>query len=1050
MAADLIKLKNSNPLYKYPTDAEKLNYNFQQLLNGSGNTSIQEIIEATGQVYLASATDQLFKAITQLIGTAFMFKSVEQEPTTSYTLVPYYNGYAEPATVVPGMRVTFTPSVTNTGTPKVRFSTMLDTYTYPVLKDNQEIQPNVLYPGVLYDMVFVKGDSALGTEDHWNITSSSAANGESDTALMDTLLTQVRNLVTAAGIAYTSTDYTSLTRAVSQFIGNAFYDNAYIASENAYQLTAFGSIPPISSYTNGTMLAFLPSATNIATDPRIRVGELENVIVYNLDGSSLAPGTLNTKSIALVRYLDGQFLLINTAQSQLSLTSGVTVNNISNDASLAGNSESTLLTEQAIKTYVDLKVQSSQENVLLGGKIDSEGNADALHQFNTHCFEIITDTEPNGNYSYSNVTPAEPSKVDVSEGSDTAINAVANVQNVEPDTDTENPRCSTLYWSCTKPVVTGAPAGGFAIDGCKRVYDVTGNRVERVVNDGVNPIGTPYVLESGYTPSYYQVTLKESTTVGNASEFYPGLLKLKHTREDTTPAEIKLQTSLNGTDWYDVVDESSEFDDSHTVIRYRWTAVETGLYYYTESATPQRYSESLDPDEYTLYTDPYLINDSGYVVTDYIDVSASNYKFTASDGTNTITCGSCTAETVVDPIFNISYDYGNLADIELDEDNYKKITVPFALWNRIENENAQVYKNSDLVTLLEGANQLHMRVVATYFPHQEYTPEQAAAGYDVFQGSLTDPETSVTTYTDRTTWEIANIKFFKKISKVPAFSMAYPSKNLEILNKQLTYSAYQQKYVQTSPDVYEALNEVELLDLGATTTLVLYKEYMSEVVVGVPENLVYVQSYAPTANALNEGALWFNLGVSIDKVHICKEIGSDTGIYDWEPTDCILLGKVTLNRVTSGATFEDAILSDLISYRYGNEYTVHSPITGLTSQSETIHHNFGFDVTTDCYLKCIVPELGYAHGDYVALSPGRFENSTLTPSTSTVIIDGTSYTFLTSATTIDNEVSYFDVVDNSTDVLVRYSNLQVLNKTTNTYQPITADHWDLCVFINKD
>lgn len=1067
MSTELIKLKNSNPLYKYPTDAEKLNFNFEQLLNAGGATAIKDIIEATGQVYLSSDPDQFFKALTQLIGTAFMFKSLEQEPTATYTLVPAYNGYAEPANILPGMRLSFTPSVTNTDAPKARFSTMLPAYTYPIQKENNKIQPNVLYPGTVYDMVFVKGDGTTENPDHWNIVSSSAANGESDSALMDIIFTQIRNLITAAGLSYNTTDFTLLTKAVSQFVGTSLYDCEYNAEENTYHLTTFGSMPPISSYSNGTLITFMPSSANLASDPKIMINDLEKIIVYNLDGSSLNPGNINPRALIIARYLDGKFLVVNQNMAKLTLTSGPTVNEISNDSSLSSNSTSKLVTESAIKTYVDLKVQSTQENVLLTGKTDEYGNADALHQFNTHCLEIITDTEQEGgSYSYKNVTPAEPDKVIVAEneGVATALNAISNAQNVLQDDTTDNPRNSTLYWSCDKHLVDNggqpiisSPVGGFAVDGCQRIYNEATSTVERVENTGDTRITTPYLLAPGYSPSFYAVTLKTANTLGTASDFYPNLLKIKHTRKDTTPATIKLQMSVDGINWYEIVDETSEFDANHEETVYKWTV--DGVDYYTSTAFPLVKSPGNDPDSYTLYRDPHLTPapESGspdYEVISIID-GGSNYKFTASNGISTITCANSEAVSVPEPIFDVTYNYGDLQKLTEDEDGYLNIQIPYAVWNGIpEAASARIWKDTDLTeSLLEPSAQLHIKILATYFPHQEYTPEQSLAHYDVFTGSLTttDPDTheTITLYTERTTWEIANLKFLKKIAKVPAFSIAYPSKNLEILKKQLIYSVYKQKYRQISADEYEPLNEVELLDLGETKTVVLYKEYMSSSIDIVPENLVYVQNYDPGATESNNGALWFNPELHTEKVHVCTQI-EDTDTYYWNPIDCILLGRLTINRVTDGAEFTNSIISDVLSYRYGDECTVYSPITALTNQTSTIHHNFGYDVTVSCYLKCLVPELGYAYGDYIALAPGRFSNSTLTQSTSTVIIDGTTYTFLTPATNISTDLSYFDVVDNATDVLLRYTDLKVLNKTTNIYEAISANHWALCVFINKD
>ena len=64
---DLIILKNSNPLNKYPVDADELNHNFRVLALQQGQAAVQQIIESSGQVYTPIIDNQLAIAVAQYV-----------------------------------------------------------------------------------------------------------------------------------------------------------------------------------------------------------------------------------------------------------------------------------------------------------------------------------------------------------------------------------------------------------------------------------------------------------------------------------------------------------------------------------------------------------------------------------------------------------------------------------------------------------------------------------------------------------------------------------------------------------------------------------------------------------------------------------------------------------------------------------------------------------------------------------------------------------------------------------------------------------------------
>ena len=107
-------LVNSNFTQKHIVDADQIMDNFQYVLDQIGETPLQNLITATGQVYNKLNTEQLVTAIVQLVLAGQYFVD-ESDAPNKVILSPVVSSYSIPAVYVDNMEFLFSPAYTNTG-----------------------------------------------------------------------------------------------------------------------------------------------------------------------------------------------------------------------------------------------------------------------------------------------------------------------------------------------------------------------------------------------------------------------------------------------------------------------------------------------------------------------------------------------------------------------------------------------------------------------------------------------------------------------------------------------------------------------------------------------------------------------------------------------------------------------------------------------------------------------------------------------------------------------------------------------------------------------
>jgi hypothetical protein len=513
MATDehgLIVLKNSNALNKYPVDATNLNYNFNQVLDRSGYSTVENFISSSGQTYAAYITNQLATAVTQYILSAYIFSAAGTG--NEFVLVPQ-QGYALPYKYVEHMRVTFVSSRTNTGASVCRF-TNLDT-AYPILLDGVALKSGTIPINTPMTLIFT-GNAWEIVENEYN-TASGASTFTQDA---------IRTIVESIGETYLPTDTTQLMDSVVQYITNSTYTATY--SSGIFTLDSFGNQGMPQVYTEGMILHFVSPTTTNTPALGIKLGELATVGFVGHNGSALAVGAITVNEMLTVIYQSGAFRLISQYIPRLVMQNGVPVTSISNDASLTNATATALVTEAAVKSYVDVRASSVFPNLIVSG-YTSEDTPAALQLVGSRAIQTIVGSNAD-TYTVWEKTPNSVAHITTS--GDYAALAVNMVSKV-----------STVYWS------SGAPNtyvnAGWGVDALSRI--VAGTTGSKYVTIETDAEGNPVYLP-GRTPQY----IKFSGIME-----YPGIIRMKHPATYNVPTTINVQISLDGTTWCNVVDNTS-------------------------------------------------------------------------------------------------------------------------------------------------------------------------------------------------------------------------------------------------------------------------------------------------------------------------------------------------------------------------------------------------------------------------------------------------------------------------------------------------------------
>lgn len=399
----LIILRNSNYTNKYIVDADQLNYNFQKILDSAGTASFKDLIEATGQIYNPLVSTQLINAIVQLIVASNYFK--DTGTVNNIILEAYTPGYGIPTQYINNMTLKFRPAYQNTGVTTLAVKGMSPV---KVLTDTgAELSSGSLITTQDYTVVYDSSKAAF-------VLSSSFVDSGSQA------MAAIKELVESAGITFSSALSFQLSQAIALYSLATTYDTVVTSTSqqsNNYILKPFGNFEAAPQYVEGMLFRFRPPYVNTLTNPTAQLENLPRYTIYNSNGDALQAGDLNIQADVVLKFTNNTFRLISNRINSLQLTSGPTVNTIVNDVSLSGNSETSLVTEYAVKSYVDAKVKAEKVYCVISAQ-EENNQAAYISQTGPTTLNILAG-EP-GQPSYKNIAntsnviaaPNRPDEVD--------------------------------------------------------------------------------------------------------------------------------------------------------------------------------------------------------------------------------------------------------------------------------------------------------------------------------------------------------------------------------------------------------------------------------------------------------------------------------------------------------------------------------------------------------------------------------------------------------------------------------------------------------------
>lgn len=528
--SDLIILKNSNALFKYPVDAEQLNRNFKILEANSGGKAIEDFVNSSGQVYNPEIENQLASAVAQYVLCSGIFDDVS---TTDHYQLEGRDGMVSPSVYKDGMTVTFKPKHTNSGPSTLQIGTMKP---YPIRIAGTDITAGYMLPNTYMSFIFTKVDGGETTTYYWNpvastagSSSSSSSSGSSSESSSSSSQTAnyagvaIRRVIQSAGLDYAESDTNLLGNAISTYVAGSCYGATY--NGDTYSLTTRQSQFAPKDYFEGMVVSFIVPESNTTETVKIRLGVMSAVEVKNTIGADLGKNTLATDEFVTLIYSNGYFKLITQFKPRIQFSDMSVLDGIVNDPTLPTDSTTKAVTEHAVRNFVESKMKSKIGNTIVSGYTDDQNRPAALKADGTHRLTLIA-----GEQCFVSNTPNDPADVIVSSTSANA-NKVSLID-LNPNT----------YWETSRT--------GFLIDDRKRmVAGAEGN----------------YYITFDYSYNNDNETDQYNTTPPSPEWFgfknftkLPDALKIKFTDAEHTPIQIIFQVCLTNYDstsdiWYDLV-----------------------------------------------------------------------------------------------------------------------------------------------------------------------------------------------------------------------------------------------------------------------------------------------------------------------------------------------------------------------------------------------------------------------------------------------------------------------------------------------------------------
>lgn len=360
-------LKNSNYTNKYIVDADKLNENFEYILNQVDGSPLKNLIMSSGQQYSKLNANQIITAIVQFVLGGQYF--IDEGTVNEIVLVPSVSSYSVPAVLVDKMEFLFKPAISNSGPVTMIFKGFESTSgTKPLLdKLGNELTSgallaNTVYP-VHYDASINGGSFLLGS-----LRASSSNNGSADPSA------ELEYFVETLGIPFSETSTSQLARAVSEYsLLSAYIDVSESSdiSSGIYRIKPFGSIALPFNVHNGMTIRFTPQndgGTSIVID-----GITSSAIpIKNMSGEAISVNEITRGIDIVVRYRDTNFYLVSNRQSTLSLSSGPSVKTIEGTLTNTATAIPTSYATYNAISEVSTNLETVSNNLsALSSKVDS-------------------------------------------------------------------------------------------------------------------------------------------------------------------------------------------------------------------------------------------------------------------------------------------------------------------------------------------------------------------------------------------------------------------------------------------------------------------------------------------------------------------------------------------------------------------------------------------------------------------------------------------------------------------------------------------------------
>lgn len=521
---DLIELKNSNALYKYPVDADQLMHNFKVLAAQTGGESIKNVVESSGQTYSTLIENQLAMAIAQYVMSGTIFNEVGD--SDAYVLYGR-DGMEIPYRYTEGMVVTFKTNHTNMGAATIQLGSLAPHYIHV---GGNDIAAGYMPTDKFVSFVYTKEQSAEGDITYaWYPVESQSSGGsgsESDTPSPDSgsssnyPLVAIRKLLTSAGLAYSQSDDTLLSQAISHYAHGIHYTSTY--ANGIYVLTTPESHLGPRHYFPGLVVMFTIPTTNDTDYTLLKLGTLQSVPFLDENGFELVNSSLYAGQLVVAVYQSGAFRLMSSYMPSIKLGNGNIITGISDDQTLDGDSSTVAASEHAVRGYVESKLKGSLANTIVSGYTDESNNPIAVRLVGSHHLEVVA-----GDAAFISETPNDPSQIITSSSDEEYV--LKNTCLVDLN--------DYSYWETEKT--------GFAIDDLSRT--VAGDYGGKYIVNKYDSDGVEVYRNNPPKPEWFGLTSFTKR---------PTAVKIKFTDDDHTPNSVYVQVNFGNTvsgTWYDVV-----------------------------------------------------------------------------------------------------------------------------------------------------------------------------------------------------------------------------------------------------------------------------------------------------------------------------------------------------------------------------------------------------------------------------------------------------------------------------------------------------------------